>query len=368
MIKTMEKMLMACLVFVTMITIFTSRAHALSKPDLSDSGRYDSARFMIVWQNCKAKSYKVYSSTKKTSGFKLCKKLKANVRKLIVERKAKDRYYKVVAVNGGPKKASVIKCPKKIKRTVDHKAYILAAIKARKTGVSLDGYNIQVLPLNRYYPEYPHDTIYKQRPIAAIQEYIATNYPFYSANDIGFDAYSYFDSEKAYSYVEFKGMKTLPDRIKKTKAVLDKVKVSGTAYEKVKKLNDWLIDHATYDEKYAYNSEPYGVVAGHKAICVGYSQTFQYLCSVNGIQCQCVIGKDIYTYVPHMWNAVKIGIKWYVVDVTNNDSYYEYLYEKYHETDPDYPERNRYRYLLVSDATHGTKSEAVFCPEDYVAE
>lgn len=66
-----------------------------------------------------------------------------------------------------------------------------------------------------------------------------------------------------------------------------------------------------------------------KAICRGYTELFQHLCSESGIKSQSVIGyaKDINGHVDttylHAWNVVKINQKWSLFDVTWASNHFE---------------------------------------------
>lgn len=112
-------------------------------------------------------------------------------------------------------------------------------------------------------------------------------------------------------------------------AVLKTIPASGSAFEKEKKIHDYVVSHVTYDdallEKLNQNpSDPkwlchssftaYGALIQGTAVCEGYSKLFQYLCYETGIPCIPVIGTS--NQQNHMWNAAKIDGDWYHVDTT----------------------------------------------------
>lgn len=110
-------------------------------------------------------------------------------------------------------------------------------------------------------------------------------------------------------------------------------------YEKLKYFHDYLVlncESSTTDE---YADTIYGALVRKKAHCEGYSKAFSYLCNLAGIENVIVTGE---TYVPHMWNMVKLGGNWYHVDVTwdNPD-------DKLHEK---YPDVILYQYFMVTDS------------------
>ena len=60
----------------------------------------------------------------------------------------------------------------------------------------------------------------------------------------------------------------------------------------------------------------------HECVCQGYALIFYKICTEANIPCRFVIGKGVDQYgytVPHAWNMVKVGNKWYYVDVTWDD-------------------------------------------------
>ncbi|MCL2321379.1 MAG: DUF4358 domain-containing protein [Oscillospiraceae bacterium] len=96
-------------------------------------------------------------------------------------------------------------------------------------------------------------------------------------------------------------------------------------YEKELAIHDWIIDHIDYDDEANNhspdakpdpdNDNPYGAIIHKKAICSGYSSTFQLFMDLLGIQCITVHGSTT-TGDEHAWNMVQIDGNWYCVDVT----------------------------------------------------
>ncbi len=97
-------------------------------------------------------------------------------------------------------------------------------------------------------------------------------------------------------------------------------------------LHDYIVKNCKYDKKADNNKnhDPYtiyGCLINQKAVCSGYTRAFQYLLSYAGIKSITVDGSD--TDSGHVWNAVKLGGKWYYTDVTwddiNDISMYDYF-------------------------------------------
>ena len=78
--------------------------------------------------------------------------------------------------------------------------------------------------------------------------------------------------------------------------------------------------------KYKHCYDAYGCLVEHKAVCAGYSEAFAAIMTELNIP-------NTYAHSPnHRWNKVKIGKKWYHVDVTWNDCTHsnKYLLKKSH--------------------------------------
>jgi transglutaminase/protease-like cytokinesis protein 3 len=102
-----------------------------------------------------------------------------------------------------------------------------------------------------------------------------------------------------------------------------------TAYEKELAIHDWIVKWASYDTEANNNSpnarpspdndNPYGVFFNKKAICSGYTSTFQLFMDLLGIECITVNGFARNMETEHAWNMVRLDGEWYCVDVTWND-------------------------------------------------
>ncbi len=89
---------------------------------------------------------------------------------------------------------------------------------------------------------------------------------------------------------------------------------SMTQYEKAVVLYDWLIDHTVYR---GGATNPYHVLRYGQASCSGYANAYVALLAKAGIQAKTIDGR-LYT-LGHSWNLIKLGGKWYHVDVRMGD-------------------------------------------------
>ncbi len=113
-----------------------------------------------------------------------------------------------------------------------------------------------------------------------------------------------------------------------TEAIAALVTDGMSDYEKELALHDYIIDVSDYDRAELYpglgspdpdNSNPYGTLINGRAICSGYSGTFQLFMDMLGIECITVNGAANADREEHAWNMVRLGGEWYCVDVTWDD-------------------------------------------------
>ena len=101
---------------------------------------------------------------------------------------------------------------------------------------------------------------------------------------------------------------------------------TGSDYNKIKNVHDWICDHVTYsyltareEIGYEYRSA-YNALADGTTVCNGYAQLFQKFMEKMGIESYFVSGVAPYTSSEHAWNLVKLDGQWYLVDVTYDDT------------------------------------------------
>ncbi len=93
---------------------------------------------------------------------------------------------------------------------------------------------------------------------------------------------------------------------------------STTAYDKVP------LDNGT-ESPYIYSA--YGVFVKHYAVCQGISLAFKYLMDYLGVECALAESNK----ACHAWNLVKLDGKWYHLDITADDMWYDILGRVEHE-------------------------------------
>lgn len=120
---------------------------------------------------------------------------------------------------------------------------------------------------------------------------------------------------------------TLP---KLTAALVSGVSDTST---KVRILHDWICDNIAYDcDVFTVGAGPQDyriVLPKKKAVCAGYSYLMYVMCFYAGIEAEVVSGWSKGFNYPgylreesdHDWNAIKIGSRWQLVDVTWDAGY-----------------------------------------------
>lgn len=97
----------------------------------------------------------------------------------------------------------------------------------------------------------------------------------------------------------------------------------SSVFERVQAIHDYVISHCSYSFGTDDIRNLYGCLVDGRCVCEGYARTFQYVCSLYGIDVICVSGDgDNGSGKPegHMWNYVRMNDgKWYCMDVTWDD-------------------------------------------------
>ena len=113
--------------------------------------------------------------------------------------------------------------------------------------------------------------------------------------------------------------------------VINEVITSGMVeYDIELAIHDWIIGWGDYDMETLSNApdaspdpdndNPYGLIFGKRAICKGYTYTFQLFMDMVGIECITVEGFAHADFQDHAWNMVRLDDgEWYCVDVTWDD-------------------------------------------------
>lgn len=117
-------------------------------------------------------------------------------------------------------------------------------------------------------------------------------------------------------------------------AYLSKIPEGATDYEIALLMHDALVDAIdyAYDENGIPQSAPWahsilGVFDERGAVCEGFAKAYQLLLNFHGVDCLLVTGWG--NGEAHAWNMIRLGEKWYGVDVTwddNNEETFPYLF------------------------------------------
>lgn len=114
--------------------------------------------------------------------------------------------------------------------------------------------------------------------------------------------------------------------VSKVEDACDKIiaTVSGSTYEKVKSVHNYLVDNLSYDQTYSKDNiyNIYGALVNNVAVCEGYAESMQYIMQKLGIECLYVVGIGTDQNggtENHAWNYISINEKWYGLDVTWDD-------------------------------------------------
>ncbi len=108
----------------------------------------------------------------------------------------------------------------------------------------------------------------------------------------------------------------------------DIITLAMSDYECVKAIHDYLIKNIDYG--FVGKNDKYGADLAHRAegalcydmaVCQGYAEAFELLCSTIGIQAQMMYGQAGAAdgYQSHAWNVVRINGEWYQIDCTWDD-------------------------------------------------
>lgn len=99
--------------------------------------------------------------------------------------------------------------------------------------------------------------------------------------------------------------------------IVNSAKKYKTDYEKELYVHNYLINTINYTDIVSINQSAYSALINKKSVCAGYSKAFQLIMQKLNIVSYYVVG---YAKENHAWNIVKIGDKYYNVDLTWNDT------------------------------------------------
>jgi hypothetical protein len=135
-----------------------------------------------------------------------------------------------------------------------------------------------------------------------------------------------------------------------TKIINSIITPNMSDFDKVKAINEYLVNRYEYDDSLVSNNA-YSALTTGKTTCQGYAMTTYKMLNLAGVENRIIVG-DL-DGVPHGWNLVKLNGNWYHLDVTNNDSLGNNKYFLRRDT------------ILRNDGFTWEANDYPECPEDY---
>ena len=135
-------------------------------------------------------------------------------------------------------------------------------------------------------------------------------------------------SGTTYYNSSFSNEQEVNDAISKVQEVANEVvsNATGSRYNKILYVHDWLVDNLEYDSNIDNKDNIYGTFVNKKVVCEGYAEGLKYLLDKLNIPCVLVYGvgyDDNGNEEAHAWNYVQMEDgKWYAVDTTWDDPVY----------------------------------------------
>ncbi|MCI9092364.1 MAG: leucine-rich repeat protein [Coprobacillus sp.] len=122
----------------------------------------------------------------------------------------------------------------------------------------------------------------------------------------------------------------------KVKSVLSSMNLKGKSdYVKVRTIYHYICNHVTFDDTVDATSDikksTYGALINQKAVCQGFASLFYRLALEAGVDCRFIKGDatKVATTYEHGWNIVKLGDKYYNLDVTWDSFNIPYSFQYY---------------------------------------
>lgn len=105
---------------------------------------------------------------------------------------------------------------------------------------------------------------------------------------------------------------------KKVSEICKKARKKKTSAGRIKSVNASIIRNTRYidTDTFSHAYDAYGALVEKKAVCYGYAEAF-YLCMKR---LHIPVKYEFNKSCTHVWNRVKVGKKWKVVDVTWNET------------------------------------------------
>lgn len=143
---------------------------------------------------------------------------------------------------------------------------------------------------------------------------------------------------------------------KKVDEIADKFRHLSSDADKLMAVHDYLVDNIEYSNEHIV-SYAYGALIEGKAVCQGYSQSFQKIIGKLNIEGRTLKGYSTAVKPEyHQWNRVKLDDGWYFVDITWDDLLEDqYRSYKHFLIDSDTLGKNHKDWHSYADEFDGTK-------------
>ncbi len=186
----------------------------------------------------------------------------------------------------------------------DLEDYIAEGLRAKKSKIDVSEYRVSINNI----PHAFKSTVFDNPDIFYVD---ASGIHYNYSNDDGIVKYIY------PRYIVSKSK--IPSYIKKfnkaANKIIKSVDSSLSAFQKALLVHDAIIENCMYKEGGDITYTAYGALVNKKAVCEGYSRAYCYLLSKLGVESKVINNQS----KEHCWNYVKVGGKWYHVDVTSDD-------------------------------------------------
>ncbi|MBQ6323098.1 MAG: hypothetical protein IJI24_09505 [Lachnospiraceae bacterium] len=146
-------------------------------------------------------------------------------------------------------------------------------------------------------------------------------------------------------------------------ACIGQIGADWSDYEKIKFVYEYLINTVDYDRSAPDSQNIQSALLSGKSVCAGYAKSFQYILHRMGLFCTYVTG-SVKQKGDHAWNIVRIGERYYNVDVTWGDPVF------LGEVQSQKRSLMNYNYLCATDAelekTHESRAQVPMpvCDDD----
>lgn len=136
------------------------------------------------------------------------------------------------------------------------------------------------------------------------------------------------EAGQTYYNTSFSSKEEINEALEKIDTITDNIvkNATGSRYNKILYVHDWLVDNLEYDGSNKNKDNIYGTFIDNKVVCEGYAEGLKYLLDKLNIPCVLVYGMgydENGKAEAHAWNYVQMeDEKWYAVDTTWDDPVY----------------------------------------------